>query len=399
MFQNKTVNLIISVILAIALWAYVVGQVNPETTKKFQNIKVSFVNEDSLEENGLALLDPGTVTVDVTVQGKRSVIKKTDTSDIQVKADLYGREKGSNTINLEVKLPSGLQMTRISQEDVTVTIENRITEEKSVKVHFSGNAKDSMEAGDAKADPDKIQVSGAQSAVESVSYIMADVDVSKIKGDNDTITADAIPVTEKGKTVGHLDISSDKVKVTASMLNTKKVPLKVDVTGEVDDSCQLSSVNVPDKITIRGTEKNLKDITSVTAKDISLDGITKNSVIPVVPVLPDGIEVAKASKDLSVEVIVKTLASATFDYKSGDIDINGLSDDLKAKVRSDAVKLTAVGKDSVVSSLSSGDFSLSADLSDLSEGTHKVSIKASYTKTLSRVSLSPDQIQVTITKK
>ena len=68
-------------------------------------------------------------------------------------------------------------------------------------------------------------------------------------------------------------------------------------------------------------------------------------------------------------------------------------------MRSDAVKLTAVGKDSVVSSLSSGDFSLSADLSDLSEGTHKVSIKASYTKTLSRVSLSPDQIQVTITKK
>ena len=38
MFQNKTMNLIISLLLSVALWIYVVGEVNPETTKKYDGI-------------------------------------------------------------------------------------------------------------------------------------------------------------------------------------------------------------------------------------------------------------------------------------------------------------------------------------------------------------------------
>ena len=56
MFQNKTMNLIISLLLSVALWIYVVGEVNPETTKKYDDIKIDFTNEESLAQNGLALL-------------------------------------------------------------------------------------------------------------------------------------------------------------------------------------------------------------------------------------------------------------------------------------------------------------------------------------------------------
>ncbi len=114
MIQNKTMNLIISLLLSVALWIYVVGEVNPETTKKYDGIKIEFTNEESLAQNGLALLDPGVLTVDVTVEGKRSAVNGVKEEDIGVTADLTGRQKGKNSIHLEVKLPEGLKLKNIS---------------------------------------------------------------------------------------------------------------------------------------------------------------------------------------------------------------------------------------------------------------------------------------------
>ena len=43
MLENKNVLKIISLIIAILLWVYVMGEVNPDTKEKISDIEVTFV--------------------------------------------------------------------------------------------------------------------------------------------------------------------------------------------------------------------------------------------------------------------------------------------------------------------------------------------------------------------
>jgi len=53
--QNKFVRIALSVVIAIALWAYVITTVSPESEDTFYDIPVSYQN-DVLEERGLMIV-------------------------------------------------------------------------------------------------------------------------------------------------------------------------------------------------------------------------------------------------------------------------------------------------------------------------------------------------------
>ena len=57
MLRNKNIVRILSLLIAVVLWAYVMGEINPETTIKFKNINVEILNQESLEDRGLALIE------------------------------------------------------------------------------------------------------------------------------------------------------------------------------------------------------------------------------------------------------------------------------------------------------------------------------------------------------
>ena len=47
MLRNKNIVRILSLLIAVVLWAYVMGEINPETTIKFKNINVEILNQES----------------------------------------------------------------------------------------------------------------------------------------------------------------------------------------------------------------------------------------------------------------------------------------------------------------------------------------------------------------
>ena len=54
MLNNKTFLRIFSLVAAVLLWMYVMGEVDPTKTSVVSNITVSFMNSDVLAEEGLA---------------------------------------------------------------------------------------------------------------------------------------------------------------------------------------------------------------------------------------------------------------------------------------------------------------------------------------------------------
>ena len=67
---------IFSVIIAIVLWSYVTSEseVNPDISKEYRNIPVTYTNKTALDRQDLVIMEPEEATVSVKVTGKKSDI-------------------------------------------------------------------------------------------------------------------------------------------------------------------------------------------------------------------------------------------------------------------------------------------------------------------------------------
>ena len=396
MFNNNKVNMIISLVAAIALWFYVVGQVDPKTEKKFTDIPIQFLNEASLAENNLAVGDVDYNTAIVTVEGNRADLNRMDNDDIKVSADLRELHKGTNTVTLKVSVPREAELVSVAPETIDIEVEERVTESKPVEVRFKGDAEEGTEPGNISVDPENVQVTGSASNVAKVESVVATVDISKIDGSGNTIEAKVKPVGKEGKRVRNIGLSTDTVEVSAELMVTKEVKLNVQTVGEVQEGMQVEEIQIPDTVFIKGEKEYVDDITEVTAADVDISSAKETTEFPLDIYLPSGIEIAEKSEGISVKVILKDLATQEFEISSSKIDLTDAGYGLTGAVEEKTVKVTVKGKDSVLEQLTEDDLRLTASLADLSAGTHKVEINVTCDKEVSGISVSPRTIEVTV---
>lgn len=397
MFKNKKVNIVISIIVAIAIWAYVVGEINPTVSDMFKGIKVEFTGSETLNDEGLALVDPGEVTVNVTAVGARATIKKLTSDDFTATVNLRNCGRGENKIAIEIDTPKNVKIESSNPETISVQVDNLVTERKDVKAVFTGLGKN-REASEVETNPNIANVTGAESQVDNVAYIKATVDAKKIKGEVEDITTTGTPVDKEGKEVKYVAVVDKSINVKASIAETKTVDLKADVTGSVANSVQLDKVEIPKTVKIKGSEEALKDIDSVTATPINISGIKSNSNIPISLNLPEGIEVAAKDEDLAAKVTVKGLSSKTFEFSSGNIETRSLADGLKVKVKDSNIKGKVAGDDKTVGNLAKSDVGLFINLYGMTEGTHKVNIRYTLPDGISSLVLNPKYVEIEISE-
>ncbi len=392
MLKNKRVNILIALIIAVCLWAYVTGAVDPNTTKKFTDVSIQLINEDSLAQDGLAVDSTDIKSIDVSLKGNRADISKLSKDDIKVTADLYGRHKGSNYVTLDVQLPNGIEVDSKSEDRILISIDELKTKEVSVEVKLTGDVADDTTLGDASVSPSKMVVYGTKDNIDKVDHVQASINAKVLQTKETTHDATVEAVDSKETVVDYVTTAEDSVSVTARLLKIKKVPLKAEVVGSVADGYEIEKVEVPETVEIVGDEEALAKITSVTAEDIDISGVSQNESIKINVKLPDGVEV----KDGAVYATVKLSGTATksFTIDGGDIKKAGLSDGLEATITQD-VTVTASGKKQTISNLTESDIALTVDLSDLSEGRHTVSVKAT-SKDGVTFKMSPARVTVTI---
>ena len=91
MTKNKIWKLVLSIVLAVALWSYVVSTVSPGSSKTFYNVKVDAQNLTGLSEK--FIITDFSADVDVHLEGNRIDLSSLDKSSIVVEADLSGIQK------------------------------------------------------------------------------------------------------------------------------------------------------------------------------------------------------------------------------------------------------------------------------------------------------------------
>ena len=96
MLKNNRVVFILALIMAIALWAYVLGTVDPVRTVTLRDIPIRLLDQSELSDQDLVITSMDHEGINVTFTAKRSIANKIKTDDFTAVADLRGIKLGDN---------------------------------------------------------------------------------------------------------------------------------------------------------------------------------------------------------------------------------------------------------------------------------------------------------------
>lgn len=396
--KGNNLNKVISVIMAVILWTYVIGEVNPETTAKIQNINVQLMNISSVNQSGLVMLGSGDFKVNVVIKGKRGDVLKITPDDIVAKVDLKGYGKGLNEIPVEVTAPASVSVIEVNPARVSVRLDQIVTRAKPVKAVVSNSLPEGYEPGTPVVNMPEIFVDGPESLVDSVVSLNADIEL-KSAADEFEAMVPVAAVDGSGNKIEQVTPQNGFVKVTVPILRVKDVPLSIDVRGKPGDGYAVSDVQIPKTVKIKGPDNVVGNMEEVTAKPIDLSDVTANAKIPVKLNLPPGVMLADKIGNVYVNVIIEKLSSKIFTFKKSEINIVGLKDSLSADMsRVPDIVATITAGESDIKDIDKEDVVLSINLADSDPGDKKVKIEWSSDKKISKVVLEPDEIDVKIQK-
>ena len=139
--KSKLPALLLSLVVAMGLWLYVVTSVSPESDQIYSGIPVVFENETSLLDRELMLVSGENATVSVRLYGKRANLNRLNASNIIVTVDLRAvTEPGKYELEYKVSYPSGITNVSLDKRVTpTVSVEAVRFEEKG-EAGVSGKA-------------------------------------------------------------------------------------------------------------------------------------------------------------------------------------------------------------------------------------------------------------------
>lgn len=396
MLQNKKFTIFLSIFIALLLWVYVIGEVNPTTTKKFENIPVKLLNTENLASKGLVVLDNENLTVSLTVEGKRADVLGASMDTILVTADLFGHGMGENYITLNVELPNGLTLISSEPAKLKLFIDELITADRPVVLQFVGEAPEGMEPGQITVTPETVEINGARTLVDQVAYVGVDVDLSNLTETLSTYQSFAAAYKADGELVTRVKLSRETVEIAGRMMSVKTVPLRVGTVGQEQPELQITNLDIPDSIAIRGDREVLETIAEVTAKDIDLSTYTASTEIPLEVFLPEGVEIAEASRNLTAKLTIKGLSSKTFQFSTRDIDMLDVPEGFAAEILTTNLVVSIADRDPILEEITPEKIQLTLSLQGLGLGAHQVPISVIIDGYEGVISLSPQNVAVNL---
>lgn len=374
MLRNKKVNILIAFVAALALWIYVTGKIEINSMKKFSDVKISIVNQNSLIESGYAVekIEPG--KIDVTLKGGRAALNSAKGSDIKATVDVYSRFKGKNNVNVDVEVPKNTRLESKSEDKVTVEIGNLVTAERNIEVHEKESLPEKTVLVKSKPDPEKVKIYGTKKNVARVVSVRALVDTSKVTEKDTEVSAKLVPVDKSGNVVDFVSVASDEINITVRLEAYKTVKLNAKTKGSIDDKYQLDSIKSPEKIDIQGPAGTIKGITEVESEDIDISKIRESTKIKMVLRLPEGVKIKEGSEEPFSNVTIKRNNAKTFKFDISDVNIENLDENLSLNKGRGEITVLVRSKNNGKVDLEKSDIKLYGDGRNFKRGSNTVTL-------------------------
>lgn len=168
--ENKGL-LLMSLLLAIALFAV---SRQPLSDVKLFNVPLEYRGQRADVEISGEIAQ----AVSVRVHGPRDLVRGLTPTQLAVIADLTNKEAGERVVLLrpaDVSLPdSSIQVIQIEPASIRLMLEPKVKKHVSVEAQWIGRLADGLELYGSSAEPDTIEIEGAESQVNKISRLLTE---------------------------------------------------------------------------------------------------------------------------------------------------------------------------------------------------------------------------------
>lgn len=392
--KNKIAMALLSLVIAFALWLYVVTVVSPESEKTIYNIPVGLQSESILEERGLMVTTEDFPTVNLRLKGNRTDLDKLSNGNITVTADVSRiDEPGEHSIRYSVSFPGDVPNNSISTQKrtpdtVTITVEERTS--KSVKVYVEVDQESvpegfRVDTENVLLETQEILITGPKRILDQVDRATIFVDVA---GKNESITNQKLPYTLKDAAGELVDDSlvEDNLETPGVIAlekltigQVKEIAIDVDVIpGGGADRENTEVIWSPQMITVFGSAKRLADFGEVlVVGTVDLGKITEDTQLKFAIQLPEGITSESGETEAVVDVKLPQLGTKTLSITQ--ITLLNQPSDMSVQVINKVLEITVRGPEKLIETIDEGKLRVTADLKDIPEGTQTVPVTIATT--------------------
>lgn len=322
--RSKVVRIVISILVAIAMWLYVDLERAPERTMTIRDIPVEFSGENAtLADKNLMLLSGYDTTIDLKIRGPKRELVKMNRDNVRVIASTSSIDSvGVHQLDWTVSFPDGVVRTNVSVEkaslsQITVTVGELYTKEVPVECQVVGEVAEGYFTGDVVLDPEVLTLRAQRDDLLNVSCAKLTVDIS---GATRSVvqTVDVQLYDYDGKPVENSNIRTNTSLIQAKVpvLTTREVELAVEFSGVPGAAMNSIKCDItPKTVRLNGEADVLDSIDKLVLATLHVDDLELHQQNSYVVTPPDGTWLVNgnevATADITLEGIEEKSLTAT----------------------------------------------------------------------------------------
>ena len=301
--KNDRKLIVLSILVAVIMWAFVITSTNPSLSKTVRNVPLTIKNQEVMQKDGYALVGKdGVTSVSVKVEGSRSDLASLTAEDLIASVDLGVPTEGIKTLNVKVDGPSGIRVEKITPSNLNFKIEKIVKKDLPVEIKISDRLKESKIINVSEQDPRKITVSGLRNNIDKVHKLIININSDDYL-DGKIHDIGVRPVDKNGKTVKNIDLSKNDVSIAFDVLQSKEVKLEIDYDNLPKNMQIEESKIAPEKIIIKGEKNILDKIYTIKTRKIDLSSLKNNEFEQSVElIIPESVELSDTDSFANVYI-------------------------------------------------------------------------------------------------
>lgn len=384
--RPKTLRIILSLVIAFFVWMAAMLAA-PEITKHIKDVPITV---DIPTSAMLEVVAGEDTKVSLVLDGKQFEIGNYGPENVRVIADASAiTEPGTYEVPLIVS-DNGTRsysVTSISPSTVSLTFEARTKKLLQIQPSITGlTTPDNYIApeNEITLDPSAVEISGAESFISRVERAVIEVNFTREVSSTQSQNSKIVYYDENGNRLEtedisyfHQDVSS--VAITIPVKRVATLPLSVSFLNAPENfpEEELSYSLSVDSITVAAEDSVLRNHSSLVLGyiDFKQMNLLTSSQMDFTVQLPDGFTDMDDIEVVTVSFDADDLASTNLSLKN--FQIVNIPDGYTATVNEESLRVHVIGRKSIISGISAGDFVVKVDLSDINLRSGKYEIPVS----------------------
>ena len=370
--RNLT-SLILSLLLAIVIWASAVTSTNPNV-----EAELTIPLEVIQQATDIAIVDPLPETITLKILAPESIIQQLEEDNpITAYINLTDIVAGTYLFHVQVRIPDQLKPIRIleqSHEQLELKVSNLISKIFTISIQVEGEPAIGYKTSGLDWDVIVATVTGQETKVNDVVSVVGILDISDASGTvSEELTLQA--QDKNGDLVDAITLTPDTVRVNQIISlqgGYRNVAVNVITEGTVEPGYRFTSITpAPPTVMVFSENPQLVEQLPgyVNTKPLDLTGVDGYLETILEFDLPEGITVVG---DPTVLVQVNVTALITSMTISREIEVIGLLPGLSAVVSPLQVSILISGPVPILDNLTLRDIRVIVDLTNLGIGVHTV---------------------------